>query len=398
MVRQHLPGVRTGSQPVQVAQEITGSRVFVQASDQVGNRIDEMTVFGHRRIGQQADPGFFDGAAHVVGHALDHLEGHKISNPVAVRQLIGKGDIEEIMRGDPDPHGADVIRLESVGDHALPVGVHIELVVVGGERPSAERGFEPFHFHVGALDNAHFDRTAAGVHPALGPIGDLLQHAEGVRQIGLERHAGEEAPEFRLIQGALESRRRERQVPVSFHVQRDGFGGQRSVRPVVGLACSFAVENRQAFGNTVDGFRKGQGVDLGADGGDLDGDAFDARVPQVGEVGAHVGEGFLFAEDLLPQMIHVDPQTFVPVLLKVGTEQFVLPGDDDMPAVGAHFGDDAGHGVARNETADAQEQVNQQFFGKGEKTRDAVDRQQVVHLIRHPLRVSGAKALVDEGG
>ncbi len=68
----------------------------------------------------------------------------------------------------------------------------------------------------------------------------------------------------------------------------------------------------------------------------------------------HAGEGFLLAEDFLAQVIHVDPQAFRPPLPQIGAERFVLPGDDDVAAVGAHFGDDAGHGSARHETADAQ--------------------------------------------
>ena len=139
-------------------------------------------------------------------------------------------------------------------------------------------------------------------------------------------------------------------------------------------------------------------MDLGADGGDLDGDAFDGRVPQVGEVGVHMGEGLLLAEDFLAQVIHVDPQAVRPALLQVGAERGAFAGDDDMAAVGAHFGDDAGHGVVRQETAGAQEQMDQRFFGKGEKARDAVSRQQVADLIRHPACIPGPEALVDEGG
>jgi hypothetical protein len=92
-------------------------------------------------------------------------------------------------------------------------------------------------------------------------------------------------------------------------------------------------------------------MDLSADGGDLDGDALDARVPQVGKVGAHVGERLFFPEDLLSQMIHIDPQAFRPPLLQVGAKRRVLPGDDGVAAVGSHFRDDAGHGGGRQETA-----------------------------------------------
>ncbi len=367
-IRQHLPGGGPGLQPVQVAQEVPGAGVLVQPPDEVGDGIDEVPVFGDRCVGEQVLSGFLHGAPHVVRHALDHFEGEKFRHLVAAGQLVGKGDVEEVVGGDPEAHGADVVRRKSIGDHALPVGIHVEFVVVGGERPAAERGLEQFHLHVGALDDAHLDRAAAGIHPASGPGGDLLQHAEGVRQIGLERHAGKDIPELRPVQRAHEGGRRQRQVAVGLHVECYGLGEAGAVRACVRLGRGFAVEHRQAFRYAVDRLGEGQGMDLGADGGDLDGDALDRRVSQVGKVGVHVGERLLLPEDLLAQMIHVDPQAFRPPLLQVGAERCVLPGDDGVAAVGPHFRDDAGHGVGRQETTERAKTAESALFRRRRKS------------------------------
>ncbi len=42
--------------------------------------------------------------------------------------------------------------------------------------------------------------------------------------------------------------------------------------------------------------------------------------------------------------------------------------------------------------------MDQRFFGRREKARDAVRRQQVAELVRHPAGIPGPEALVDEGG
>jgi hypothetical protein len=67
---------------VQVAQEVPGAGVFVQAPDEVGDGIDEVPIFRHWRVRQHVLTGFSHGAPHVVRHALDHLEGEKFRHLV----------------------------------------------------------------------------------------------------------------------------------------------------------------------------------------------------------------------------------------------------------------------------------------------------------------------------
>jgi hypothetical protein len=201
-----------------------------------------MPFLGGRRIGQPVHPGFPQGATLGVGHAFDHFEAEVLRDAVAAGDPVSVSEVEEVVGGHPEVNGAEVLGLEREGHHALPVGVRVALGIVAGERPAAERGLHPLHLHVGALDDAHPDRAAPGRNPALGPIRQLLEHPEGVRQVGLERHAGRDVLERLAVESSPEGGRGQGEIPESLHVKVDRFGRTGAVRAHICVGGGLAEE------------------------------------------------------------------------------------------------------------------------------------------------------------
>ncbi len=143
---------------------------------------------------------------------------------------------------------------------------------------------------------------------------------------------------------------------------------------------------------------KGRGMDLRADGGDLDGDALDAGVPQIGDIGGHVGACLLLAEDLLPQAVDVDPEPLRPPLREVGAERLPLPGNDEVAAVRAHLGHDPRDGQPGHEIPEEQKQADQPLFEGRKETGDPFGQEDLSDLIGCAPHVAGAETAVDQGG
>ncbi len=75
-----------GLQLVQMPQKVPRACIFVQSANQICDCMNELLLGGDRRIYDQLLTGFLDGAAHVIGHTIDHLEG-KIVGDVVVSQI-----------------------------------------------------------------------------------------------------------------------------------------------------------------------------------------------------------------------------------------------------------------------------------------------------------------------
>ena len=126
----------------------------------------------------------------MISHTFEHLEVKQGAHPVGLGQGAGIGQLEQIVRGDAQTHGTNAVGLHAVGDHPLIVGIHLQLVVIGGQRPVVQRGLKLFHFHIGALDDAQLDRRTTPGNPLHGPVCELLLDGKAVGQIGLQDNAG----------------------------------------------------------------------------------------------------------------------------------------------------------------------------------------------------------------
>ena len=94
------------------------------------------------------------------------------------------------MRRDAEPHGGEILGLHAVAEHAVVVGVGVELVAERRQRPAAEARFDALHLHVGALHDADRHRRPALLHPPAGPLGDPPLRCERVGNVRLQRDAG----------------------------------------------------------------------------------------------------------------------------------------------------------------------------------------------------------------
>ena len=384
---QEAPLARADLQVRGVAEEVLRGGVLVQPADQVGDGVDELVLARHRRVQEHVARGLLQGPAHVVGHALEHLEVEQVSDAFGLGQHRGVGQFEQVVRGHAQVDRGDVVRLHAEGDHALVVGVHLELVVVGGERPVVEHRLEPLHLHVGALDDAQLDRRAAGRDPSPGPLGQLALDGEAVRQVGLEDDAGRVVAELLLLQGGDEGLVGDLQVAVLLHVQVDELGHPGAIRPDEEVLLRHPVDGREPLDQGGHGVLEVERADLREDGRDLDRDVLDVRILHVADVGGQPVGRLPLAEHRLAQVVDVHADALGLAPLQVGVQFLVLARDDGPAAAGAHLLDELGHGHGGEVLAHADEHLHDQFLHPAEKGRHTLLGHQAGQLIGHPLRV-----------
>src|SRR5436309_4270388 len=69
------------------------------------------------------------------------------------------------MAGDAQVHRLDVLGQAAVLEHALVLGVDLDLRLVRRLRPAVHRGLDTLHGEVRALDDAQLDRRPAAGRP-----------------------------------------------------------------------------------------------------------------------------------------------------------------------------------------------------------------------------------------
>ena len=155
------PVRRAGLEPEHVPQEVVSARVLVEPADEIGDRAVEVLGADDGRVEQETAGARLHRPRLVVGHALEHLELDPCLDAFLLAQHEAVRDVEEVVAGDAEVDGARVLGTAAVLDHALPVGVHLALGLVGRLRPSVELGLDALHGEIGALDDAELDRRAA---------------------------------------------------------------------------------------------------------------------------------------------------------------------------------------------------------------------------------------------
>ena len=325
------------------AEKIFRSGIFVKAADQVGDAIDEFIPARHRGIKQDRASGFLQGAANRIGHALQHLETKKRCNPVGAGKRCRIGKVKEIVGSDPQIDGHDPLRLHPEGHHPLVVGIHLQLVVKGGERPIVEGRLEFFHLQVGAFDDTQLDRRPTPGYPSPGPGGQLLLDGKAVRKIGLEHYPCRTVKKFLLVEGGDEGLVGDSQIPVFLHVEIDEFGGAGAVRPGKEVVFRGPVEDGEPLFENFDGLVKGQRADLGVEGGDFDRDVLDIRIFQIPEIGGQALGRFGFAEHRLAQVVDVDTHALGTSLVEIGSQLQRFTGENDPAAPPPHLLDELGN-------------------------------------------------------
>lgn len=94
LLGEEVPLFRSRLQVERVREEVVGRRILVHAADKVRDGVEEMLVFHHGRVEDDAVAQHRLRPPQVVGHAFQHLERHVSGCSVALCQQVGVSDGE----------------------------------------------------------------------------------------------------------------------------------------------------------------------------------------------------------------------------------------------------------------------------------------------------------------
>ncbi len=248
------PRRRVGSQVEERAQEVLGAGVLVESSREIGDRRIAIGLLHDGRVEQERAGSIAHRARLRWGHALEHLDLEHVGIGERVTHAERPGDVEEIVRGNPEAQCSRISSVDRRAEHALVRRVDVGLGVVRRLRPVVQFGLDLLHRQVGALDQADLDRCAASSMTCIGPGDEPVERSMGVGDVGLQDDAGGHVEELRLIQHADEGLDRQVEVAVLLHVEVD----EGPVSP------GDPVESREALGDAGERVVPGQDVEVGA--------------------------------------------------------------------------------------------------------------------------------------
>ncbi len=263
-----------------MAEKIVRRGVLVEPTHQVGDRAVEVLRPHHRRIEQQAPRARLHHAGLVVGHAFQHLELHPPFDTLVRAEQEHVGHVEEVVARHPEVHGARALRAAAVLDHALEVGVDLELRRVGCLGPAVQIGLDPLHGEVGALDDAQLDRRTPVLDARHRPGRQRPLDAVRLRQVGLQHDAGGERAELVLVQHLAERGDGQVEIAVLLHVEVHELGRDPPVRVLVVMALRLAIERAKPLLHDLHGVAERGEIDLARHRGDLDRDVLDVVASQ----------------------------------------------------------------------------------------------------------------------
>ena len=253
-----LLGVHRGVLREQRVQEVLARGVLLQATDQVGDGDVEVVACDDRGVEEHRA----DLVAHrprLRGcHALEHLDVERLADATALREQVGRGDVEQVVAGDADPHRGRPGRVQGPVDQSQVRRVDLGLGAVGGLRPPVQLRLDLLHGQVGALDQAHLQAGTTGGAPCGRDVRQLVEGVGGVRQVGLQHDAGLGVQELRVGHEALEDAHREGEVAVLLHVEVEegavpGRGRVQRTQPVDhALDAAVGVPRGQLAGHRRD--------------------------------------------------------------------------------------------------------------------------------------------------
>ena len=245
------------------------------------------------------------------GHAREHLELDAVLDTACGAQLVGKGNIKNVLSGHTQSDRAGALGRHRPVQHALVVGVGGLLGRPRRQLPAVNLGVHLLHGQVRALHDANLDARTSRVDACARPLLEALESTERIGQVGLENDTGLVAAHIRLVEDRGEHRDRQVEVLVILHVEVEE-------RPVV---ASEAVE-RQAHA-VVDDLLEAPRVVGAGHRGDLDRHVVDVL---AGHEARDLGQAvrcFLFAEDGLAEEVDVQAVTTLAQARERGAEALV---------------------------------------------------------------------------
>ena len=379
---------RVGGDVEDPGHEVLRRRVLLQAAHQVGDGDVELARVHHRHVEQEVA----DLAAHdrlqVGGHAREHLELHgpALLQAAGRAQLDGEGDVEQVLAGHAQPHGAGALGGHGPLQHPLVVGVRGPLGGPGGGLPAVDLGVDPLHGQVRALDEAHLDGRPAVGHAPGRPGLEAVHGRRGVGQVGLQDDAGPVVGQVGLGEDGGEDLDGQVQVLVVLHVEVEEGA----------VVAGQAVQGAEGLHAVGDDLLEPPGVVGAGDGRDLDGHVVDVVAGhQAGDLLQAAG-GLRLPQDRLPQEVDVEAVA-VGAQAGQGRAEPLVGGVDDEVAHdaaedAAGRGGDGARGQARGRPAQAQ------GGGQGPGQEGAAPGRHAGQGRPGDVEVGGAHDVVDEAG
>ena len=246
-------------------QEVVGGGVLVEAANEIGDGCGEVGGTDDGRVEQYLAVSLPQRLRLRRGHAFEHLERQASLGPACTKSLDqaeAPGDIEEVVRRQPDINAIVESFIEEHVEQGLVAGVHVRLRRIGRERPAVQLGVNGLHGEIGAFHHSDLDPSTTAGSAGLGPLRQFSGHAVRVGKIGLKHDAGVDAGELRFVEHPPERGDRESKVAVLLHVEVDEGGRCLRLREPVQVA--------QCFGDRLHGCVEGEGANMRAYCRDLD--------------------------------------------------------------------------------------------------------------------------------
>ena len=319
-------------------------------------------------------------------HAGEHLEFNAVFDTARGAQLIGEGNIKDVLSGHTQSDRTGTLGRHRPTQHPLVVGVGSLLGRPRRQLPAVNLGVHPLHGQVRALDDADLNTRTPRVHACPCPLLETLEGTERIGQVGLEDNTGLVAAHIRLIEDGREHRDRQVEVLVVLHVEvQEG--------PVV---ASEAVERQEGAHAVVDDLLEAPRVVGAGHRGDLDGHVVDILTGhEARDLGQAMGR-FLFAKDGLAEEVDVQAVTALAQAGERGAEALIRGVDNEVTDDLTEHSTRSSCHHTRSKERSGRAEAHRRSQSRGQEALTA--GRQALHGRAGDVQVRGTHDVVDESG
>ena len=366
--------------------EVLGCGVLLEAAHQVGNGDVELTRINDRDVEEEGANVAAHNLLNAGSHAGEHLEFNAVFDTARGAQLIGEGNIKDVLSGHTQSDRTGTLGRHRPAQHPLVVGVGSLLGRPRRQLPAVNLGVHPLHGQVRALDDADLNTRTPRVHACPCPLLETLEGTERIGQVGLEDNTGLVAAHVRLIENGREHRDRQVEVLVILHVEvQEG--------PVV---ASEAVERQEGTHAVIDDLLEAPRVVGAGHRGDLDGHVVDILAGhEARDLGQAMGR-FLFAEDGLAEEVDVQAVTALAQARERGAEALVGRVDNEVADDLTEHSTRSSCHHTRSEERCGRAKPHRRSQSRGQEALTA--GRQALHGRAGDVQVRGTHDVVDESG
>ena len=277
--------------------EVVRSGILLKTAYEIGDGDVELVRVDHGHVQQKMTGVVTHHLLQSGRHARQHLELDVVCDAASGPQLIGEGDVEQVLARHTEADGTGALRGHGPAQNALVVGVCGLLGRPRGQLPAVDLGVDPLHGQVGPLDHPHLDARTTGVHTSSRPFLKTLHGGQGVGQVGLQHNARLVVGQILLVEDGGEYRNGQVEVLVVLHVEVEEGA----------VITGQAVQGREHVHTVGDDLIEAPRIVRTGHRRDLDGDVVDVLTGhQAGDLRQAL-RGLLVPQNGLAQKIDVEP-------------------------------------------------------------------------------------------